>query len=158
MFRNFSKFRIKHFLLIKVIHKDDDSGQHQVVVPKEVIHIILQHLYNNMEHPGRNRTTSLVIDWFYWSRMRRAIATWIEECDRCLKFKTPDSQRAELVRRKTSYPLELVCIDYLTLEPFKTGIQNILVITDHFSYNFLLQCLPGIRLPKQQLMPCFTTL
>lgn len=65
--------------------------------------------------------------------MRRDITTWIEECDRCLKFKTPDNQRAELVSIKTSYPLELVCMDYLTLEPCKGGIQNNLVITDHFS-------------------------
>lgn len=133
MYRNFSKFRIKDDLLIKVIHSDDGSEQHQVVVPKEVTPIILQHLHNNMGHPGRDRTTSLVIDRFYWPRMRRDIATWIEECDRCLKFKTPDNQRAELVSIRTSYPLELVCMDYLTLEPCKGGIQNVLVITDHFS-------------------------
>ena len=86
-----------------------------------------------MGHPGRDRTTSLIIDRFFWPRMRGDIATWIQECDRCLKFKTPDNQRAELVNIKTSYPLELVCMDYLTLEPCKGGIQNILVITDHFS-------------------------
>lgn len=57
-------FRIKDVLLIKVIHKDDDSGQHQAVVPKEVIHIILQHLHINMENPGRNRTTTLVMTGF----------------------------------------------------------------------------------------------
>lgn len=122
MFRNFLKFKIKDDLLIKVIHRDDGSEQHQVVVPKEVIPFILRHLHNNMGHPDRDRTTSLVIIWFYWPRMRRDIATWIEECDRCLKFKTPDNQRAELV-----------CMDYLTLEPCKGGIQNILVNTDHFS-------------------------
>lgn len=48
MFRNFSKFRIKDDLLIKVIHRDDGSEQHQMVVPKEVIPIILRHLHNNM--------------------------------------------------------------------------------------------------------------
>lgn len=48
MFRNFSKFRIKDDLLIKVIHRDDGSEQHQVVVPKEVIPVILRYLHNNM--------------------------------------------------------------------------------------------------------------
>jgi transposase InsO family protein len=65
--------------------------------------------------------------------MRKDIATRIDGCDRCLKFKTPDSQRAALVNITTTQPLELVCMDYLTLEQSKGGIQNILVITDHFT-------------------------
>ena len=32
----------------------------------------------------------------------------------------------------TTYPLELVCMDFLTLEPAR-GIGNILVITDHYT-------------------------
>ena len=33
----------------------------------------------------------------------------------------------------TTSPLQLVCMDYLTLEPSKGGQQNILIITDHFT-------------------------
>lgn len=53
-------------LLIGVTHRDD-SEQHHMLVPKEVITVILQHLHNNMHmgQPGRDRTTSLVIDRFY---------------------------------------------------------------------------------------------
>lgn len=132
MFRDFSKFRIEDDLLIKVTHRDGESEQHKVVIPKEDIPGMLKHLHNYMGHPGRDKTTSLVIDRFYWPMMMRDIVTWIEECDRCLKFKTPDNQRAELVRIKT-YPFELACMAYVTLEPFEGGIKNILAITDHFS-------------------------
>jgi hypothetical protein len=33
----------------------------------------------------------------------------------------------------STQPLELVCIDFLKVEPSKGGIENILVVTDHFS-------------------------
>jgi transposase InsO family protein len=89
--------------------------------------------HNKMGHPGRDRTTSLVTDRFYWSKMRSNIQTWVEECHRCTKFKTPTNQRAKLVNIQTSFPVELVCMDYLTLEPCKGGVQNILVMTDHFT-------------------------
>jgi hypothetical protein len=40
--------------------------------------------------------------------------------------------RAPLVSIGTS-PLQLVCMDYLTLEPSKGGQPNILIITNHFT-------------------------
>jgi hypothetical protein len=55
---------------------------------------------------------------------------WIEQCGRCLRRKTPTNQRAPLVPIVTSSPIELVCMDFLTLEKSKGGYQHILVITD----------------------------
>lgn len=39
---------------------------------------------------------------------------------------------AIMVNIKTTRPLELVCIDFLSLEPDKSNTKDILVITDHF--------------------------
>ena len=39
----------------------------------------------------------------------------------------------ELVNIVSTQPMELVCIDFLTLERSKGGFEKILVITDHFT-------------------------
>ena len=38
-----------------------------------------------------------------------------------------------MVNVTTTYPLELVCMDFLSLEQSKGGFPNILVVTDHFT-------------------------
>lgn len=61
------------------------------------------------------------------------IEEWIKGCKRCLLRKSPTNNRAPLVNIQSSESLELVCLDYLTLETSKGGYQHILVITDHFT-------------------------
>ena len=53
-------------------------------------------------------------------------------CSRCLRRKTPP-QVAPLQPILVTQPLELVHMDYLSLEPSKGNIENVLVITDHFT-------------------------
>ena len=54
------------------------------------------------------------------------------KCTRCLRRKTP-SHVAPLQPIHVTQPLELVHINYLSLEPSKGNIKNVLVITDHFT-------------------------
>ena len=83
-------------------------------------------------NPGRDRTLSLIRERFYWPRMIAEIEQWTKQCQRCLLRKSLTNKRAPLVNIVTTYPLELVFMDYLTLEPAK-GVGNVLVITDHFT-------------------------
>ena len=53
--------------------------------------------------------------------------------ERCIKRHAPTDVKAPLVNIRTSQPLELVCMDYLTLEQSNGGFQHILAITDHFT-------------------------
>ena len=48
--------------------------------------------------------------------------------------KAVGGKSAELVNITSRSPMEIVCLDYLLLERSKGGHENILVITDHFSW------------------------
>ena len=54
------------------------------------------------------------------------------KCTRCLRRKTPPHV-APLQPIHVTQPLELVHMDYLSLEPSKGNIENVLAITDHFT-------------------------
>ncbi|VDI67411.1 Hypothetical predicted protein [Mytilus galloprovincialis] len=84
-------------------------------------------------HQGRDRTTTLVKDRFFWYGMTRDIEQWIQRCPRCIWRKTPTNDRAPLTSIRTTQPMEIVCMDFLKLEVSKGGYQYVLVITDHFT-------------------------
>ena len=57
----------------------------------------------------------------------------VQNCDRCIKRKAGQRNTAELVNITSTAPMEILCLDYLSLERSKGGVENILVITDHFT-------------------------
>lgn len=132
LLRQFNHLKLIEGVLHRVTHIDEET-RHQLVLPIEHASTVLEALHDDMGHPGKDRTLSLIRDRFYWPGMHKDIETWIEECGRCTRRKTPTNQRAPLVNITTTSPLELVCMDFLTLEPCKGGYKHILVITDHFT-------------------------
>ena len=57
----------------------------------------------------------------------------IECCERCIRRKAPLGKKVPMVNIQTTHPLELVCMDFLSLETSKGGYHSVLVITDHFT-------------------------
>ena len=130
--RNFKNLLIEDGVLYR---KTRISGEErkQLVLPKRYTDSVFEHLHDKFGHPGRERTLSLIRDRFYWNGMFKDTENWIKNCQRCVCRKTPTNQCAPLTGIETTYPLELVCMDFLTLEHSKGGFQQILVITDHFT-------------------------
>ena len=85
-----------------------------------------------MGHQGIVRTPSLLRERFYWPRMHKEATFYINKCQSCLKRKAT-LDVAPLQPIGANQPMELVHMDFLSTEPSKGNIENVLVITDHFT-------------------------
>ena len=64
--------------------------------------------------------------------MQTNVLSYIYSCPRCLRRKAqPDL--LPLVNIETTQPFEFIHLDYLQIEPSKGNIENVLIITDHFT-------------------------
>ncbi|KAL1268489.1 hypothetical protein QQF64_033852 [Cirrhinus molitorella] len=82
---------------------------------------------------GMDRTLDLVRNRFYWPKMASDIEHKIRTCGRCIRRNVLPEKAAPLVNIMTNRPLQLVCMDFLTLEPDHSNTKDVLVITDHFT-------------------------
>ena len=122
-------------ILYRKTYTDNSSSkriQWQLVVPKAYRSRALAGCHNDVGHQGRMRTLSLLRGRFFWPGMQADTMQHVLKCTRCLRRKTP-SHVAPLQPIHVTQPLELVHMDYLSLEPSKGNIENVLVITDHFT-------------------------
>ena len=122
-------------ILYRKTYTDNSSSkkiQWQLVVPKAYRSRALAGCHDDVGHQGRMRTLSLLRERFFWPGMQAEGIRHVLKCTRCLRRKTP-SHVAPLQPIHVTQPLELVHMDYLSLEPSKGNIENLLVITDHFT-------------------------
>ncbi|XP_069109461.1 uncharacterized protein [Argopecten irradians] len=121
MMKNFDKLRMIDGLLCREVISDGETKT-QISLPRSMVSTVLKMLHDELGHQGRDRTLSLLRDCFYWIGMAKDTGDWIKACQRCVLCKTPAKTCAPLVSINTVQPLELVCMDFLTLETSKGGI------------------------------------
>lgn len=95
--------------------------------------MVLKSLHDDRGHMGIERTLDLVRSRFFWPHIARDIETKINTCARCVRRKALPERSAPLVNIKATRPLELLCMDYLSLEPDQSNTKDIVVLTDHFT-------------------------
>lgn len=132
MLKEWKRFQLKNGLLYR-IRQSDGEATYQFVVPMSLWSSILSWLHEDMGHLGLDRTLDLIRSRFYWPKMAKDVEDKIKSCRRCIRRKTPPEKTAPLVTIQTTRPMELVCIDYLSLEPGSRNTKDVLVITDHFT-------------------------
>ena len=133
--RNRKSLKLVKDVLYRKSYSDNSTSKKtlwQLVVPKLFRERALLGCHDDVGHQGILRTLSLLRKRFYWPGMQEEATQHVLKCSRCLRRKTPP-QVAPLQPILVTQPLELVHMDYLSLEPSKGNIENVLVITDHFT-------------------------
>ena len=120
-------------VLYRQVYNQSGKRHYQLVIPESHRARALEGVHDETGHMGYERTLELARARFYWPHMAVAVETKCKTCERCLRRKARAQKAAKLVNIKVSSPLELVCIDFLSLEPDSGDIRNILVITDHYT-------------------------
>ncbi|MCG8030631.1 MAG: DDE-type integrase/transposase/recombinase, partial [Candidatus Thiodiazotropha taylori] len=130
--RDWGKLYLQNDILYRTGTVSNQEFQ-QLVVPLAYREGIFTALHSNLGHQGRDRTTSLIKQRFYWPCIDEFVREKVGNCDRCTRRKSNPGVSAKLVNIESTAPLDIVCVDFLSLERSKGGIENVLVITDHFS-------------------------
>lgn len=110
------------------------TRREQLLVPKAYHTLVFKELHQDMGHLGVERTLDLIRDRFYWPQMVKEVEHFVtEECECIKKKKTSKQTRAPPTSIQSTYPFQLLSIDFLHLERCKHGYEYILVIMDHFT-------------------------
>lgn len=132
LLRELNKLELVEGILYRK-RQDNEQTSYQLVLPEELRPTVLQSLHDDMGHMGIDRTLDLARTRFYWPKMTADVEHKIKTCGRCIRRKALPERAAPLVTIQTSRPLELICMDFLSLEPDSSNTRDILVLTDHFT-------------------------
>ena len=125
------QFQLKQGILYRKTQVND-KARLQLVFPLAYTPQAMAGCHDQVGHLGQDRVLELLRDRFYWPGMYMDVASYINSCPRCIRRKTqPDT--APLHNIEATQPLELIHLDYLQIEPSKGTIENVLIVTDHFT-------------------------
>ena len=106
----------------------------QLVPPEYFRKQALQACHDDLGYLGIEWTKDLLRDRFCRPAIMENMIRHIKQGERCLRFKAI-SDMAPMENVDTTYPMELVHMDYMTIEANEGGEDvHILVITDHFTW------------------------
>ena len=109
-----------------------DRSTMQLVLPEAFRKQALQGCHDHLGHLRKEQMIDLLLDHFYWPRMLADMIKHIKQCKRCLKCKAL-LEKAPMEKIDAMYPMELVHMDYLTIEANEGGWQRCSHLSDYRS-------------------------
>ncbi|XP_035796548.1 retrovirus-related Pol polyprotein from transposon 412 [Amphiprion ocellaris] len=118
----------------QVYRPDGAAAILQLLLPAALKEEVLTEVHQRHGHQGVERTLELLRQRCYWPGMSSDVAQWCQSCERCQVAKnTQPAARSFMGHLLASRPNEILAMDFTVLEPTRTGIENVLVMTDVFS-------------------------
>ena len=115
-----------------------DGARLLLVVPKNLRTHVLHAMHDDASagHMGFAKTYHRILCRFYWPSMRRNTEKYVASCDKCQRFKRPNTAPVGLLHPVTppSSPFEMVGVDLLG--PFPRSANNnrwVIVCVDHLT-------------------------
>ena len=116
--REWDKLFVSQGVLHRKVSINEQDFQ-QLVLPPVFHQEVFQVLHDDLGHQGRDRTTSLFKQRFFWPGIDVFVKESVRACDRCIRWKAVGGKSAELVNITSSSPMEIVCLDYLSARKIK---------------------------------------
>ena len=112
---------------------NQDGNEFQLVVPPDYRLEAMCMAHDDVGHLGLRRMLDILGNRFCWPNLEADATHCVCTCEWCQRLKSKQD-KTEFCPFLVTYPLELVHMDFLTIENPHTGADvNVLVITDHFT-------------------------
>ena len=116
------------------MYEQDGGKYHQLILLIEFRAQAMELLHNQKGHQVVEHTLQLVCERFYWSTLLQDVTNWLKICKWCQTAKgpyvDPDPAQGSIIANN---PMDLLCIDFMKVDPCKDEKENVLVMTNAFS-------------------------
>lgn len=105
----------------------------QVLLPEAMRKQVLEAVHDKLGHQSGDRTLDLLRKRCFWPGMSTDVIDYCSECQRCTHAKLGRPVKPTIGSMIAKKPLEILAIDFTTLEPGTNNIENVLVLTDVYT-------------------------
>lgn len=133
LMKEWKRLKVENGVMFRYTQPPNKPSRKQLLLPQKFQQIALGSLHDDSGHLGFEKAYAFVRDRFYWPCMKADVEEHCRTCARCVQRKTLPKRVAPLSHLSSSGPLDLVCMDFLSIEPDSSNTCNVLVITDHYT-------------------------
>lgn len=117
LLKEWEKLKVKDTVLYRISRPPNKPIRQQLLLPQEFRETVLKSLHDQSGHLGFDKTYGLIRERFYWPRMKTHVEKYCKNVPRCIQRKTLPKRVAELSHLNSEGPMDLICMDFLTIEP-----------------------------------------